>query len=240
MAILEQLPEDWDRALAVVAHPDDLEYGAASAVKRWTKQGKKIAYLLLTKGEAGIAGLDPELTAEVRQQEEIGSAAVVGVDDVTFLDFPDGVLEHTLDLRREITKVIRNKQPELVLTFNHHRTWPGGRLNTSDHMAAGQAAIAAVQSSGNQWIFPELAEENIEPWGGIRYLAVCGSPKLTHAVDISETIKAGVESLQQHERYLAGISSTPDEARLMLVRDAQRAGEQAGLKLAVNFEMLRF
>lgn len=146
MGSLETFPEDWDTGLAIVAHPDDLEYGAASAVKRWTDQGKAVSYLLLTKGEAGIQGLDPTQTAAIREQEEYRSAAIVGVDDVTFLDFPDSRLEDTAELQGQIESVIGAKQPELLLTFNHHPTWPGGSPNSTDHTETGKAIIAAMQS----------------------------------------------------------------------------------------------
>ena len=97
---LEPAPEDWSRALAVVAHPDDLEYGAASAIARWTDQGKWVGYVLATSGEAGIDALAPDETARLRQDEERRSAAVVGVDSVEFLAHPDGLVEPSIALRR--------------------------------------------------------------------------------------------------------------------------------------------
>ena len=98
------LPENWSRALAVAAHPDDLEYGAASAIARWTSQGKEVGYLMVTKGEAGIDGMHPDETGRLRVQEEINSARVVGVDSVEFLDCADGVVEYGLPLRRDIAR----------------------------------------------------------------------------------------------------------------------------------------
>src|SRR6476661_9393106 len=96
---LKPLPEDWERAIVIVAHPDDIEYGAAAAVARWTGQGKTIVYVMVTSGEAGIDGLDPDECKRVREQEEIDSARIVGVDTVEFLGFPDGVVEYGLPLR---------------------------------------------------------------------------------------------------------------------------------------------
>src|SRR4051812_33420316 len=98
---VEWVPEDWSRALAIVAHPDDLEYGAASAVARWTAQGRWIGYVLATAGEAGIDGMDPATAGPLRMDEERTGAATVGVDTVEFLGFPDGVVEPTLSLRRD-------------------------------------------------------------------------------------------------------------------------------------------
>ena len=100
---LQALPETWQRALAVVAHPDDLEYGAANAIARWTSQGKEITYLLITRGEAGIDSMTPEEAAPLREEEERASARVVGVDVVEFLDHKDGVIEYGLPLRRDIS-----------------------------------------------------------------------------------------------------------------------------------------
>ena len=101
---LEVLPEEWDRALAVAAHPDDLEYGAASSIARWTDQGKHVEYLLITKGEAGIDSMQPEETARIRMEEEVNSARVVGVNNVEFLDHVDGAIEYGLPLRRDIAR----------------------------------------------------------------------------------------------------------------------------------------
>src|SRR5580704_4513092 len=115
---MQPMPEDWDRAVAVVTHPDDLEYGVASAVARWTGQGKQVTYLLATRGEAGIAGLPPDQVGPLRMEEERRSAAVVGVTEVDFLDHPDGLVEYGLALRRDLAAALRRHQPEVVLTMN--------------------------------------------------------------------------------------------------------------------------
>src|SRR5690349_20265901 len=99
---MQPLPEDWDRAVAVVAHPDDLEYGLASAVARWTAQGKEISYVLATRGEAGIDGLPPDQVGPLREDEERRSAAVVGVSSVEFLGHADGLVEYGVPLRRDL------------------------------------------------------------------------------------------------------------------------------------------
>ena len=130
---LEPLSEDWERALAVVAHPDDLEYGAASAIARWTSQGKEINYLLVTRGEAGIDSMPPEEVGPLREREEINSAGLVGVRNVDFLDYRDGIIEYGLPLRLDITRAIRKHRPEILITLNHHLTWNGTHLNMADH-----------------------------------------------------------------------------------------------------------
>ena len=112
------MPEDWSRAMAVVAHPDDLEYGAASAVARWTDQGKEVVYVLVTSGEAGIDGRPPEEVGPLREAEERASAAAVGVDSVEFLGHPDGLVTCGVALRADIAGAIRRHRPEVVLTLS--------------------------------------------------------------------------------------------------------------------------
>ena len=126
--LLEPLSEQWDRALAVVAHPDDLEFGAAAAVARWTDQGKHVVYAMVTSGEAGIDAMPPEQTRPVREAEQRASAALVGVDVVDFLGFPDGILEYGLTLRRAIAREVRRHRPDVVVTNNFRDTWDGDRV----------------------------------------------------------------------------------------------------------------
>src|SRR3954464_9705606 len=125
---LPPLPADWSRALVVVAHPDDIEYGLAAAVASWTSAGKEGHYLLATRGEAGMAGVAPEEAGPLREEEERRSAAVVGVREVEFLDFQDGVLVEGPELRRALAGAIRRPQPEGVVTryFRGTRKTHGG------------------------------------------------------------------------------------------------------------------
>jgi LmbE family N-acetylglucosaminyl deacetylase len=233
---LAEFPLDWERALAVVAHPDDLEYGGAAAVARWVRDGKQVAYLLATKGEAGIDGMPPGECAPVRVAEQRASAAVVGVSDVEFLDHPDGMVEYGLALRRDVAAAIRHHRPDLVVTVNHRETYGGTFLNMADHRAAGQATIDAVRDAANRWVFPDLAARGLEPWGGVRHLAVIASPRPTHAVDVTGTFDLGVESLRRHAAYLAGLGS-PDPERF-LRGGAEATAARFGGRLGVAFEML--
>ena len=163
----EPLDEDWQRGLAVVAHPDDLEYGVASAISKWTSEGKEFTYLLATRGEAGIDAMHPDETRRVRTQEEIDSAKVVGVGTVEFLDYPDGMVEYGLPLRRDIARVIRRHKPDVVVTSNFEMRFRGGGTNQSDHRAVGLATLDASRDAGNRWIFTELNEEGLEPWNEV-------------------------------------------------------------------------
>src|SRR3954469_23854723 len=169
-----RMPDDWQRALVVAAHPDDIEYGVAAAVAVWTAAGKEVHYLLATRGEAGIAGLSPAEAGPLREEEERRSAAVVGVSEVEFLDHRDGVLEVGLPLRRDLAGGIRRHRPDLVVPMYGGDTWTPpeaspGALNSPDHRALTRSVLDAVADAANEWIFPDLAEE---PWRGVEYVAV--------------------------------------------------------------------
>jgi len=236
---LQPLPEDWGRGLAIVAHPDDLEYGAASAIARWTSQGKEIAYVLATAGEAGIDGMLPSEAGPLRRTEEERSAAVVGVRTVEFLDHHDGILEYGLALRRDLARSIRRHRPDVLILMNYAERWPWGGLNMSDHRVVGLAAIDAARDAGNRWVFPELLDEGLEPWSGASRAFVGAAPGAAHAVDVSETLDRGIASLREHRAYLAGLGAgamtNPDA---FLRGTAEQAGERFGGRAAVPFELV--
>ncbi|HEX5567909.1 MAG TPA: PIG-L deacetylase family protein [Streptomyces sp.] len=235
------MPEDWRRALAIVAHPDDLEYGAAAAVARWTDEGRQVGYLLVTRGEAGIDGMDPREAARVREAEQRASAAVVGVDGVEFLDHPDGVIEEGIALRRDLAAAIRRHRPELVVTLNHHDTWGQGYWNTPDHRIVGRAVLDAAGDAGNRWIFPDLAErEGLQPWDGVRWVAVAGSPEPTHAVEVGEEhVERAVASLAEHRAYLTALSDQEpvEYARTFITGVMDTLSERTGGRRAVAFQV---
>ncbi|MBB5805256.1 LmbE family N-acetylglucosaminyl deacetylase [Saccharothrix ecbatanensis] len=232
---LEPVPEDWERALAVVAHPDDLEYGASGAIARWTAQGKHVAYVLASRGEAGIDTLPPEQAGPLRVREQTASAAVVGVDVVEFLDHPDGMIEYGLPLRRDIAAAIRRHRPDVVITGNHHETFPGGFLNMADHAAVGRAVIDAVRDAANRWVFRDL---DLEPWSGVRFVAVNASPYGGHAVDLTDTFDLGVASLREHKAYLEALGGDMGQPEVFLREAAEQTGARFGGRLAAGFEVL--
>lgn len=232
---LDVLDDEWERGLAIVAHPDDLEYGASSAVARWTSEGRRIAYVLATRGEAGL-GVPPGEAAVVREDEQRRSAAVVGVDDVTFLDHADGAIEYGLPLRRDLAREIRRHRPELILTVNRHETWGGATFNMADHRHVGLAVLDAVRDAANRWIFPELVDDGFEPWAGVGPVCFSGSPSAGHAVDITGWLDAGIESLRAHRSYLAHVGTDADG---WLREMAEAAGRRLGSEHAVVFEVVR-
>ncbi len=234
---LAMLPEDWQTALAIVAHPDDLEYGTASAVARWTAMGKHVYYLLVTSGEAGIDAIPPEKAGPLREAEERRGARLVGVDTVDFLGYRDGVVEYSLALRRDISRYIQRYRPDILVTTNHHLTWPGHKLNMADHRWVGQAVLDAARDAGNRWIFPELLNEQFEPWPGVRMVCLNDSQHATHAVDVTAYMDLGIASLQAHQTYLEHLD--PDfDAATFLRQSAREAGEQCGCDYAVAFEVI--
>jgi LmbE family N-acetylglucosaminyl deacetylase len=235
---LEPLSEDWQRGLAIVAHPDDLEFGSAAAIARWTSQGKEIAYCMVTSGEAGIDAMPPEQTRPLREQEQRASAEIVGVAAVEFLGQPDGVLEYGVPLRRELARVIRRHRPEIVITGNFRDTWDGAViLNQADHIATGRAVLDAVRDAGNRWVFTDLLGEGLEPWGGVKEIWAASSPEAQHGVDVTETFDRGVASLQAHEAYLRGLGSDTFDPEEFLAGFSREIGTRLGCRYGVAFEV---
>ncbi len=235
---LEPVPEDWQRALAIVAHPDDLEYGASSAVAKWTTAGKEVTYLLATRGEAGIDAWPPERTGPIREQEERESALLVGVKTVEFLGYRDGIVEYGLPLRRDLARAIRRFRPDVLITTNFDLAWPGGGLNQADHRAVGLAVCDAARDAGNRWIFPEVLEEGLEPWGGTRYIFVNADPAARHACDVGDALVHGIASLKAHRAYFDNLG-TPFDPDEFLRKRALEVGKQLGCRYAVEFRVLR-
>jgi LmbE family N-acetylglucosaminyl deacetylase len=231
---LQPLPEDWERALAVVAHPDDMEYGAAAAVARWTGQGKDVSYVLVTDGEAGITSLPPDRTGPLRRDEQRASCEVVGVDDLEFLGWPDGAVVEGLELRSDLADAIRRHRPDVVVSINFRESWGGPSWNHADHRAVGRALLDAVRDAANPWVFTDRGD----PWDGVRFVAFSGSPQPTHGVDTTATFELGVRSLAAHRVYLehlGGDMASPDE---FLRGAATAAGERLGCELAASFEVI--
>ena len=234
---LKPLPEDWSKAVAIVAHPDDLEFGAAAAVARWTGQGKTVVYVMVTSGEAGIDGLAPDECRVVREQEQIESARIVGVSEVEFLGFPDGTVEYGLPLRAAVAEVVRRHQPDIVITGNFRDTFRPGALNQADHIAVGQAVLDGVRDAGNRWVFPEQLAGGLEKWGGVRAVWASSSPESRHGVDTTDTFQAGVASLKAHRAYIDGLGWENFDEEEFLEGFGRAAGTRMGVAFATTFEV---
>jgi LmbE family N-acetylglucosaminyl deacetylase len=235
---LPALPDDdFRKVLCVVAHPDDVEYGTSSAVAKWTSQGVEVAYLLLTRGEAGMPS-PPEETARIRRAEQETACAAVGVTSLEVLEHPDGVLESSLDLRRDIARAIRRFQPDVVVTGSWEVEFVAG-LNQADHRVAGMACLDAIRDADNPWVFPELVEEGLGKWGA-RWFLVSGHSEPTHGVDVTgEPLARGIASLEAHREYLAAIEWHPRPADL-IPQFTGMAGQRLGVEHAVLFRAWDF
>lgn len=228
---------DVGRVLAIAAHPDDLEYGAAAAVAGWTREGKHVAYLLATRGEAGIDGLAPEECGPLRVEEEQRSAAVVGVEVVEFLDHPDGTVVYGPELRRDFAAAIRRHRPDTVVTVNHRENWgEPGALNSADHRAVGAAVLDAAADAGNRWIFPGVGGEPHK----VRRVMVAGSPQARHAIDVSNTVDLAIASLAEHKVYLEGLGDHPMADPEFLRWILTSVGSKVGRDAAVGVELFEF
>lgn len=208
---MEQLRlRDDDSVLAVVAHPDDMEYGASAAVAAWTEQGIRVKYVLLTGGEHGIAGADPDEVRRIRAAEQQRACDIVGVSELEILDFTDGALEYSLELRKAIAQRIRDFTPSVILTQGWDVVAPWG-LNQADHRVAGLAAVDAARDAANEYLFPEVGEPH-----QARLLLVTGAHDPDVAVAVEERhIDAGARSLDAHEAYFAALPDHPSGAELM-------------------------
>ena len=237
---VEPLP-DVERVLVVVAHPDDVDFGAAGTVARWVDAGLDVAYLIVTRGDAGGFDDTPRDRMPVlREAEQRAAAKAVGVEQVDFLDgYRDGTLTPSLDLRRDITRAIRRYRPDRILTSSPIRRWdriagPGH----PDHLAVGEATTCAIYPDArNPFAFPELLrEEGLQPWV-VREVWYQGGPNPDHAVDVTATYPRKLAALAAH---VTQTSHEDVDARMRPVFElnARRAGLPEG-SLAEAFTVLR-
>jgi LmbE family N-acetylglucosaminyl deacetylase len=191
-----------ERALVVAAHPDDVDFGAAGTIDRWTAAGITVTYCLITDGQAG--GFDPDLDRadipRIRRREQRAAAERVGVDDVRFLGYADGEVTVHRDLVRDLVRVIRQVRPQRVLIQSPERDWTRLGPSHPDHLAGGEAATQAVYpAAGNRFAFPELYDdEGLEPWGPDE-LWLMEHPYTNHVVDVTGHFDAKMAALRCHE-----------------------------------------
>ena len=189
-----------DRILVITAHPDDVDFGAAGSVAAWTDAGSTVTYCVVTDGDAG--GFDPTVPRSeipgIRRAEQTAAAKEVGVADLIFLGYPDGRLEVSLELRRDLARVIRQVRPDRVLLPSPERLWERIFASHPDHMAAGEAAMCAVYpDSRNPFAFPELAAEGLEAHT-VPEVWVMASPRTDTYVDVTDQFERKVAALRAH------------------------------------------
>ncbi|MCV7286817.1 PIG-L family deacetylase [Mycolicibacterium wolinskyi] len=211
---IQPFPTDWRTALVLVPHPDDPEYGIGAAVAKWTTEGKSVHYALASRGEAGIAGMPAEQAGPIREGEQRRSAAIVGVDDVVFWDFPDSAIRNTPELRAKIAETITAIAPDLVITIYSGPSWAPDAPNQSDHIEFSHAVAAAFDSlaAPPRWLF-----EN--------------GPEPTHGEVIDDYVDVAVDSLAAHKVYLEVLDpGTPviEQARRQVDMSTPKNSELGG------------
>jgi LmbE family N-acetylglucosaminyl deacetylase len=225
------------QVLVIGAHPDDIDFGTAGSVARWVREGATVTYCVVTDGSAGSneAHVDLDELVHIRQDEQRAAAAAVGVHDVRFLGYKDGTLQPTLELRRDLTRIIRELKPDRVVCQDPTTVLVTDvYINHPDHRAAGEAAIYAVfPSAETRPVFPELLLEGYEPHHvNELYLNLTLQP--THHIDISDTIEQKIQALLCHKSQVS--DETADWIR---ERNAEQ-GQEAGYAFAESYRVMRF
>ena len=229
-----------ERALVVVAHPDDVDFWAGGTVACWTSAGIGVTYCVLTDGDSG--GFDPRIPRSaipgIRRAEQEAAALELGVDDVRFLGYPDGRLEPSYGLRREISRVIRQVRPERVLTWTPEWSWRRFHRNHPDHRAVGEAVMGAVfPDARNPFTHPELLmDEGLEPWE-VNEVWLMGTPSPNHYVDITDMLDRKLAALRAHKSQTAHRDTLDEDVRERLVPNSQAAGLPPG-RLAEAFQVV--
>jgi LmbE family N-acetylglucosaminyl deacetylase len=219
-----------ERVLVVTAHPDDVDFGAGGSIASWTDAGIEVAYCICTSGEAG--GFDEAMPrpamAELRQEEQRAAGKVLGVTDLTFLGYPDGRLQSTIELRRDISRVIRRVRPQRVVCQSPDRIYQRIYASHPDHLAAGDAAISAVYPDArNPFAHPELLDEGWEPWAVTDMLMMAG-PSADTYIDTTDTIDRKIEALRAHDSQHPDPESLDQRIRAWGAMTAQSAGLPEG------------
>jgi LmbE family N-acetylglucosaminyl deacetylase len=224
---LDAPDDEVTRILAVMAHPDDVDFGIAGSVAAWTDRGIEVTYCVVTDGDAGGSDLSVSRAdmAALRREEQLAAAAVVGVKDVTFLGFPDGRVTASIELRRDISREIRRVRPDRVVCQSPERMWDRIYASHPDHLAAGEAAVCAVYPDArNPFAHPELLEEGFEPFTVAElWLVAFAGPN--RAVDVTSTFDRKIEALKCHASQVGDGDQLAERIRSWL----EPAGAAAGL-----------
>jgi len=201
------------KAMAIFAHPDDIEFSCVGTLARWAKGGTKVSYVILTSGDVGID--DPEFSKEdairIREEESRIAAKIAGADEIAFLGQPDGLLEATVDLRKMLVREIRRFQPEVVICGDPTVTLPSDTyINHPDHRAAAVAAIDAVfPASGQPTLFPEIEEVDGYKAHKPRKVFIHTWSDPNFFINISETIDIKIKALKAHKSQMNGWNPEP-------------------------------
>ena len=229
----EEQQEPYRRAMVVVAHADDAEFGCSGTVVKWVQEGMEVVYVIVTDGSKGIEdrGISSETRDKMRQQEQRDAGKILGLKDVVFLGYPDAYLQPTLEVRRDITREIRRHKPDVLITTNPTRQLTGtGYIGHPDHFAAGEAALSAVFPAARDHLtFPELLEEGLEPHK-VREVLITGHDQPDKWIDVTDSIDTAVEALLAHTSQLG------QEAADRVREWKREAGKEHGSEYAEAFK----
>ena len=227
------------RVLVVMAHPDDCDFGAGGTIAQWTSQGIEVSYCIITNGDQGgeESGIPVEDMAKVRQQEQRDAGKALGVTQITYLNYRDGWLMPSIELRKEIVKAIRIAKPDRMVVQSPERNWERIYSSHPDHLAAGETAIQAVYPDArNPFAFPELKAAGLEPWR-VREVWITGSPTPNHFVDITETFSKKIAALRAHVSQTAHNKELENMVRSWGERNAEANGLAQG-RVAEIFKVI--
>ncbi len=233
------MEHDIQRVLAVVAHPDDVDFGAAGTVAKWVDEGMDVTYCLVTDGDAG--GFDPLISRSeipaIRRAEQTAAAKEVGVSDLVWLGYPDGQVEVSLGLRRDIARVIRQVRPQRVLSPSPERNYARVFASHPDHLAVGEATLCAVYPDArNPFAFPELAAGGLEAHI-VDEVWMMAAPEADVFIDVTDTFDRKIAALRAHVSQTGRMESLPEFLRGWLAATAERAGLEPG-RLAEGFRRI--
>ncbi len=227
------------RAMSIHAHPDDQEFSIGGTLAKWAQAGCEIISVVITSGDSGSNDISHDGNykkelADLREQEQLAANAVLGVKETIFLRYPDGELEPSLALRKDLARVIRQYKPDTVSTGNPEAWFYGDEyVNHPDHRAAAQAACEAVfPSAGTRLIFPDLLAAGYEPHD-VRRLYIHGSEKPNTWVDITDTMEVKVKALQQHASQV-----DPNEVGKWMTEWAEEEAKDKEMKYAESYKVM--
>jgi LmbE family N-acetylglucosaminyl deacetylase len=228
------------RIMAIFAHPDDPEFFCGGTIARWCAESHTVTYVIATSGDKGTAQTDitPAQLVAQREDEQRSAARVLGVSDVLFLRFHDGELFPDLTLRRAVTRVIRHRQPEIVVTCDPTVVWFGERaVNHADHRAIGQATLDAVYPTARDHLnFPQLAQDEGLPPHKVKQVWLCPTQSGTHKVDVTSYLDQKIAALCEHKSQIADMDAM--ETRQRSFRDPEAPA--AHTRYVESFRIITF
>lgn len=223
------------RAMVIVAHPDDIEFGCAGTLARWRRDGAELCYVLCTSGDVGIAisGMTKMRAAQIREAEQLAAAEVIGVQEVVFLRESDGLLQNTIALRQKLVREIRRFKPAAVITEDPTIYWGNGeQINHPDHRAAGEIAIDAIFSASCPNLFEAFSEEGLTAHQ-VGQIYMRNYYEGNEFVDISDTIELQIAALKKH---ISQIGECSPESQLR--EWAAATGKRGGMAYAESYRII--